>query len=64
MYTVKIGCEHSYTVTTVKEAFELAIDYFRHGAECDVISNVTGEVVLILRDHDLPYIAEDICYAI
>ena len=64
MYTVSVGLEHKYTVSTVKEAFELAIDYFKYGAECDIVSELTGEVLLILRDHDLPYVAEAISYAI
>lgn len=64
MYTVRIGREHTYTVMTVSEAFELAIDYFRHGAECDVVSEATGEVVMMLRDYDLPHVSKDIRYTL
>lgn len=57
MFTLKIGTEREYVLNTIKEAFELAIDYFKGGAECDIVSNITGEVMLSLRDHDLPYVS-------
>ena len=60
MYLVQLGREFTLTVDTIVEAMTIAVGAFKSGWEVDVINTMTGEVMVSLRDAEIPYFSTGI----
>ena len=55
MYVVQLGREFMLPVDTLVEGMTVAVGAFKSGWEVDVINTMTGEVMVSLRDGEIPY---------
>ena len=60
MYVVQLGREFMLPVDTLVEGMTVAVDAFKSGWEVDVINTMTGEVMVSLRDAEVPYFSTGI----
>ena len=60
MYLVQLGREINLPVDTLVEGMAVAVNAFKRGWEVDVINVTTGEVMLSLRDGEVPYFSTSI----
>ena len=60
MYLVQLGREFNLPVVTLIEAMAVAVNAFKVGWEVDVINTMTGEVMVSLRDGEVPYFSTSI----
>ena len=60
MYLVQFGREFVLSVDTLGEAMSVAVGAFKLGWEVDVINTMTGEVMISLRDSEVPYFSTSI----
>lgn len=60
MYLVQLGREFVLPVATIVEGMTVAVDAFKSGWEVDVINTMTGEVMVSLRDAEVPYFSTSI----
>ena len=60
MYLVQLGREFILSVDTLVEGMTVAVGAFKSGWEVDVINTMTGEVMVSLRDAEVPYFSTDI----
>ena len=60
MYLVQLGREINLPVDTLIEGMAVAVNAFKRGWEVDVINVTTGEVMLSLRDGEMPYFSTSI----
>ena len=60
MYLVQLGREFNLPVVTLIEAMAAAVNAFKVGWEVDVINTMTGEVMVSLRDGEVPYFSTSI----
>ena len=60
MYLVQLGREFVLPVDTIVEGITVAVGAFKSGWEVDVINTMTGEVMVSLRDADVPYFSTGI----
>lgn len=63
MYEIQIKGLGNFPLNTIKEAFEFAIFNYQLGFEVDVVSTITGEVVMILDKYNI-YVAQSIHYSL
>lgn len=64
MYLVQLGREFVLPMDTIVEGMTVAVDAFKSGWEVDVINSTTGEVMVSLRDGEVPYFSSSIHEAI
>ena len=60
MYVIQLGREFMLPVDTLVEGMTVAIGAFKSGWEVDVINTMTGEVMVSLRDGEIPYFSTSI----
>ena len=60
MYLVRFGREFVLSVDTIVEGMTVAVGAFKSGWEVDVINTMTGEVMVSLRDAEVPYFSTSI----
>ena len=60
MYLVQLGREMNLPVDTLVEGMTVAVGAFKSGWEVDVINTMTGEVMVSLRDGEVPYFSTSI----
>ena len=60
MYVVQLGRKFMLPVDTLVEGMTVAVDAFKSGWEIDVINTMTGEVMVSLRDAEVPYFSTGI----
>ena len=60
MYVVQLGREFTLPVDTLVEGMIVAVGAFKSGWEVDVINTMTGEVMVSLRDGEIPYFSTGI----
>ena len=60
MYLVQLGRELMLPVDTIVKGMAIAISAFKSGWEVDVINVMTGEVIVSLRDAEVPYFSTGI----
>ena len=60
MYVVRFGREFVLSVDTIVEGMTVAVGAFKSGWEVDVINTMTGEVMVSLRDAEVPYFSTSI----
>ena len=60
MYVVQLGKEFMLPVDTLVEGMTVAVGAFKSGWEVDVINTMTGEVMVSLRDEEVPYFSTGI----
>ena len=60
MYLVQLGREFNLPVATLIEGMAAAVNAFKIGWEVDVINTMTGEVMVSLRDGEVPYFSTSI----
>lgn len=60
MYLVQLGREFVLPMDTIVEGMTVAVDAFKSGWEVDVINSTTGEVMVSLRDGEVPYFSSSI----
>ena len=60
MYLVQLGKEFILLVDTIVEGMTVAVEAFKLGWEVDVINTMTGEVMVSLRDAEVPYFSTGI----
>lgn len=60
MYLVQLGREFILPVDTLVEGMTVAVDAFKSGWEVDVINLMTGEIMVSLRDGEVPYFSTSI----
>ena len=60
MYVVQLGREFMLPVDTLVEGMTVAVNAFKSGWEVDVINVMTGEVMVSLRDAEIPYFSTGI----
>ena len=60
MYLVQLGREFILPVDTLVEGMSVAVGAFKSGWEVDVINTMTGEVMVSLRDGEIPYFSTGI----
>ena len=60
MYVVQLGREFMLPVDTLVEGMTVAVNAFKSGWEVDVINAMTGEVMVSLRDAEVPYFSTGI----
>ena len=60
MYLVRLGREFLLPTDSLVEGMAIAVDAFKHDWEVDVINSTTGEVMLSLRDSEMPYFSTSI----
>ena len=60
MYLVQLGREFILSVDTIVEGMTIAVSAFKSGWEVDVINTMIGEVMVSLRDSEVPYFSTSI----
>ena len=60
MYLVQLGRDFVLPMDTIVEGMTVAVDAFKSGWEVDVINTMTGEVMVSLRDAEVPYFSTSI----
>ena len=60
MYLVQLGREFVLPMDTIVGGMTVAVDAFKSGWEVDVINSTTGEVMVSLRDGEVPYFSSSI----
>lgn len=60
MYLVQLGREFILPVDTLVEGMTVAVGAFKSGWEVDVINSMTGEIMVSLRDGEVPYFSTSI----
>ena len=60
MYSVQLGREFVLPVATIVEGITVAVGALKSGWEVDVINTMTGEVMVSLRDAEVPYFSTSI----
>lgn len=60
MYLVQLGREFVLPTETIVEGMTVAVGAFKSGWEVDVINSMTGEVMVSLRDGEVPYFSTSI----
>ena len=60
MYLVQLGKDFVLPMDTIVEGMTVAVNAFKSGWEVDVINSTTGEVMVSLRDGEVPYFASSI----
>ena len=60
MYLVRFGKEFVLPVDTLRKGMSVAVGAFKSGWEVDVINTMTGEVMVSLRDAEVPYFSTGI----
>ena len=60
MYVVQLGREFMLPVDTLVEGMTVAVGAFKSGWEVNVINTMTGEVMVSLRDGEIPYFSTGI----
>ena len=60
MYLVQIGREFVLPVETLGEGMSAAVGAFKLGWEVDVINSLTCEIMVSLRDSEVPYFSTSI----
>lgn len=60
MYLVRFGREFVLPVDTLREAMSVAVSAFKLGWEVDVINLSTCEIMVSLRDSEVPYFSTSI----
>ena len=60
MYLVQLGRDFVLPMDTIVEGIIVAVNAFKSGWEVDVINSTTGEVMVSLRDWEVPYFASSI----
>ena len=60
MYLVQLGRDFVLPMDTIVEGMTVAVDAFKSGWEVDVINSTTGEVMVSLRDGEVPYFSSSI----
>ena len=60
MYLVRFGKEFVLPVDTLGKGMSVAVGAFKSGWEVDVINTMTGEVMVSLRDAEVPYFSTGI----
>ena len=60
MYLVQLGREFVLPVARIVEGITVAVGAFKSGCEVDVINTMTGEVMVSLRDAEVPYFSTSI----
>ena len=60
MYLVQLGREFDLPVDSLVEGMTVAVGAFTSGWEVDVINTMTGEVMVSLRDAEVPYFSTGI----
>ena len=60
MYVVQLGRKFMLPVDTLVEGMTVAVGAFKSGWEVDVINTMTGEVMVSLRDAEIPYFSTSI----
>lgn len=65
MYQLNLGMELVTFASTTKDAFEMAVSAYRQGWEVTVVSTVTGEILMMLRDDiSQNYVSNAVVYGI
>ena len=60
MYLVQLGREFTLRVDTIVEGMSIAVGVFKSGFEVDVVNIMTGEILVSLRDGEVPYFSTSI----
>ena len=60
MYLVRLGREFILPVDTIVEGMTVAIMAFKLDWEVDVINTITSEVIVSLRNGEIPYFSTGI----
>lgn len=60
MYLINFGREYSIITNSLTQAIMLAVYAFKNEWEVDVINTLTGEVMVDLRDNEIPYFSSSI----
>ena len=60
MYLVQLGREFTLSVDTIVKGMTIAVSAFKSGWEVDVINTMTDEVMVHLRDTEIPYFSTSI----
>lgn len=60
MYLVQLGREFTLRVDTIVEGMSIAVGVFKSGWEVDVVNTMTGEILVSLRDGEVPYFSTSI----
>ena len=60
MYLVQLGKEFILPADTIVEGMTVAVGAFKSGWEVDVINSMTGEIMVSLRDGEVPYFSTSI----
>ena len=60
MYVVQLGREFMLPIDTLVEGMTVAVSAFKSGWEVDVINTMTGEVMVSLRDAEVPHFSTSI----
>ena len=60
MSLVQLGREFILPVDTLVEGMTVAVGAFKSGWEVDVINPMTGEIMVSLRDAEVPYFSTSI----
>ena len=60
MYLVQLGREFTLRVDTIVEGMSIAVGVFKSGWEVDVVNSMTGEIMVSLRDGEIPYFSTSI----
>lgn len=60
MYLVQLGREFVLPIDTLVEGMTVAVGAFKSGWEVDIINTMTGEVMVSLRDGEVPYFSTSI----
>ena len=60
MYLVQLGREFTLRVDTIVEGMSIAVGVFKSGWEVDIVNSMTGEIMVSLRDGEVPYFSTGI----
>ena len=60
MYLVQLGREFTLRVDTIVEGMSIAVGVFKSGWEVGVVNTMTGEILVSLRDGEVPYFSTSI----
>ena len=60
MYLVQLGRDFVLPMDTIVEGMTVAVNAFKSGWEVDIINSTTGEVMVSLRDGEVPYFSSSI----
>lgn len=60
MYLVKLEREYNLPVDTFIEGLTVAVGAYKLGWKVDLVNTMTGEILVSLRDGEIPYFSTSI----